>query len=213
MNARPSTPKALLLQEPGDYNNRSFIQPQPGRNGAYSTMTLFRGLLLFRGEHGTRTEPSRDHPAYFSDMVSASIYTRGDPDKLYAYRVKRAPKLLVLSYQTLAKMGDDDRLTAEEREVLDQYVQVHKTIPYIIPVGFYKKTDAEGPEPLYLNRRILNMVCRLGYDGWVAMPETLIQRNMDTHHYVATGEVRFNLNPYNPEIALCDWTKFLEPLK
>lgn len=208
-----TTPVELLLQEPADYNKPSLIISQPGRNTTYAIKTLQRGLVLFRGEHTDRREPGREVPAYFSDMVSANIYTRGDPTRLFAFRVKRAPKLIELSYKTLVNLMDDDRLTDEERAVLDQYLQIDGDIPYIVPVGFFKREDAEGEHALYLNRRVLNLICRLGYDGWIVLPESVIQRNLDTAYYKETGKLRYRLNPYNPEIALCRWAEFLEPLK
>jgi len=208
-----TTPVELLLQEPADYNNKSLIITQPGRDSRYAIATLFKGVVLFRGENTDRREPGREFPAYFGDMVSASIYTRGDPEKLFAFRVKRAPKLIELSYETLANLIDDPRLTEEEQAVLKQYLQVDDKTLYIVPVSFFKKEDAEGENKLYLNRRVLNLICRLGYDGWVAMPDALIQRNLDIGYYKATGHMRYRLNPYNPEIAICHWTDFLEPLK
>lgn len=207
-----TTPVDLMLQEPADYNNKSLVISQPGRNATYVVKTLHRGLILFRGEHTDRKEPGREVPAYFSDMVSASIYTRGDPKRLFAFRVKKTPKLIELSYETLVGLIQDERLTDEERAVLDQYLQIDGDIPYIIPVGFFKKEDADGEHKLYLNRRVLNLICRLGYDGWIVMPDSLIQRNLDTAHYKETGRIRYRLNLYNPELALCKWAEFLEPL-
>jgi len=208
-----TTPIELILQESADYSNKSLIISQPGRNANYTVKTLHRGLVLFRGEHTDRKEPGREVPAYFSDMLSAGIYTRGDHTRLFAFRVKKAPKLIELSYATLVGLIQDDRLTDEERAVLDQYLQIEGDTPYIIPVGFFKRTDAEGEHKLYLNRRVLNLICRLGYDGWIVLPDSLIQRNLDTAHYKETGQLRYRLNPYNPEIALCKWAEFLEPLK
>ena len=209
-----TTPKEIVLQEPEDFENKSFVIPQPGRNSKYTVMTLMKGLILFRGEHTERREPGREVPAFFADLVSASIYTRGDPDRLFGFRVKKAPKLFLLSYSNLARLLEDDRLTAEELEILNQYLQVEEDLPpYIVPISFYKKADAEGENKLYLNRRVINLICRLGYDGWVVMPESVIQRNLDARHYKETGQMRYTLNPYNPEVAVCSWNNFLEPLK
>lgn len=204
-----------MLQEPENYNDKKIIMPTQKNGEAYSTYTVREGTQIFRGDHDSKKLPSTAVPAYFTDIISATIYTRGDPDKLSGYTVIKQPNLFHLSYQNLITLFDEDkRLTEEERESLNIYLQVsEESPPHIIPVFFMKPENAKGEHKLYLNRRILNIICRLGYDGWVALPETLLQRNMDAAHYKVTGEIRYKLNPYNPEIAICNWTAFLAPMK
>ena len=206
-----TTPTAPVLLSPDDFINPNYVIEQPGRND-YMVVTLMEGLQMFRGDHTGKKIPSGKVPAFFADAMSAYIYTRGDSKKLSAYVVKKQPKLFVLSYKNILKLIDETRLEEEEKAALEQFLQVDadRKIPFIVPVGFLKKEDAMGEHKLYLNRRILNIVCRLGYDGWIAMPDTLIQRNMDARHYKETGQLRFKLNPYNPEIAICIWATFLD---
>ena len=206
-----TTPTAPALLSPDDFTNPAYIIEQPGRND-YLVVTLLEGLQMFRGDHKGKKIPSGKVPVFFADAMSAYIYTRGDSKKLSAYVVKRAPKLFVLSYKNILKLIDEPRLEEDETAALEQFLQVDvdRKIPFIVPVGFLKKEDATGEHPLYLNRRILNIVCRLGYDGWIAMPDTLVQRNMDTKYYQETGQLRFKLNPYNPEIAICNWATFMD---
>ena len=207
-----TTPTAPVLLSPDDFINPNYVIEQPGRND-YMVVTLMEGLQMFRGDHVGKKIPSGKVPVFFADAMSAYIYTRGDSKKLSAYVVKTQPKLFVLSYKNILKLIDDEtHLEEEEKTALEQFLQVDvdRKIPYIVPVGFLKKEDALGDHKLYLNRRILNIVCRLGYDGWIAMPDTLVQRNMDARHYKETGELRFKLNPYNPEIAICNWATFLD---
>jgi hypothetical protein len=205
-----------MLQEPENYNDQKIIIPQKKKNeDAYDTFTIKLGTQIFRGDHDAKKLPSTEVPAFFTDVISATIYTRGNPDKLSGYTVIKQPTLFHLSYANLITLFDEDkRITEEERSALNIYVQVsEKAPPYIIPVFFMKPENAKTEHKLYLNRRILNIICRLGYDGWVALPETLLQRNMDAAHYKTTGEVRYKLNHYNPEIAICNWANFLEPMK
>jgi len=208
-----TTPTAPALLSPDDFTNPAYIIEQPGRND-YLVVTLLEGLQMFRGDHKGKKIPSGKVPVFFADAMSAYIYTRGDSKKLSAYVVKRAPKLFVLSYKNILKLIDETRLEEDETAALEQFLQVDvdQKIPFIVPVGFLKKEDATGEHPLYLNRRILNIVCRLGYDGWIAMPDTLVQRNMDTKYYQETGQLRFKLNPYNPEIAICNWATFMDAM-
>ena len=210
----PTTPTSPTLLSPDDFKNPAYIIEQPGRNQKYVVTTLLHDLQLFRGDHEGKRRPSTAVPAYFADATSAYIYTRGDPDKLSAYKVIKQPKLFVLSYKNILNLSEEEELEPDEKAALDMYFQIdlEKKIPYIVPIGFLKRENAMGEHKLYLNRRILTIVCRLGYDGWIAMPNTLLQRNMDARHYQQTGELRFNYNPYNPEIAICHWQQFLEAI-
>ena len=200
-----------MLHEEADFLNETTIIPTKNET-PYKTYTIKQGIKLFRGESASNKIPSTEFPAFFSDIISASIYTRGVKENLHIYEVIKQPNLFHLSYENLIDLFDNDkRLTEEERQALDNYVQVSENSPpYIIPVMFLKKENAAGEFPLYLNRRIINLICRLGYDGWVALPETLLQRNLDSAHYRETGIMKYKLNFYNPEIALCKWDKFLK---
>lgn len=204
-----------MLQEPDNFNNKDIIVPFKNNKETYKCFTIKVGTKIFRGDHERKVLPSTEVPVFFSDMISATIYTRGDLSKLSGFRVKKQPKLFQLSYENLVKMFDeDDRLTKEEKTALDIYLQVKDDLPpFIVPVFFLKPENAQGEHKLYLNRRILNCVCRLGYDGWIAMPDTLLQRNLDQAYYKETGKTRFRLNVYNPEIALCKWTDFIDVME
>jgi len=203
-----------MLQEAEDYNNSELIIPLD-KEYNYQRFTIKIGTQIFRGDHDKKMLPSKEVPAFFTDVISAMIYTRGDSDKLSGFTIKKQPVLFHLSYENLLELFDNDtRLGKEEKDALDKYLNVAEdSPPYIIPVEFFKKENAVGEHKLYLNRRILNIVCRLGYDGWIALPDTLLQRNLDTQYYRETGKMRFKLNIYNPEIALCNWDLFLEPMK
>lgn len=202
----------MELTEPASYKNKKLVIKSNKNTKGYDCYTLAVDLNIYRGEHGERKEPGKDAPAFFSDMVSAAIYTRGNSNNLFIYKVKKAPILFHLSYENLIKLYDEDeRLTDDEKAATNMYLQVSEDLPpYIVPVAFLKKKNATIEPRLYLNRRMINTICRLGFDGWIAMPETLLQRNMDTQHYQESGEIRYRLNLYNPEIAICKWDEFLE---
>ena len=200
-----------MLHEGDDFLNKSIIIPTKN-DTQYLTYTIKKGTKVFRGETSSGKKPSKESPAFFADIISASIYSRGVKENLNIYEVTKQPNLFLLSYENLINLFDNDkRLTDEERLALDNYVQIKDDLPpFIVPVIFLKKENSTGEFPLYLNRRIINLICRLGYDGWIALPETLIQRNLDTIHYKNTGIMRFKINYYNPEIALCEWDSFLK---
>ena len=176
-----------MLQEADDFLNTDIIIPL--RNSKYDTVTIKKGTMIFRGDYEEKKPISKDLPAFFSDIITATIFTRGRSEYLYGFKVIREPTLFHLSYKNLHKLKTDKSLHEEELKALDKYIG-----PFINPIDFLNPEDAPK---LYLNRRILQIVCRLGYDGWLAYPESLKQR--------LQGKYSF----YNPEIALCDWSNFL----
>jgi hypothetical protein len=212
-NNKPK-PNTKILNLPEDYRRSNIIKATNSGepNAKYDTLTISVGSILFRGDHTEKHAPSGRYPVFFADKQSATIYTRGAPEKLSSYKINSEPRLFHLSYKNLANLMEDPRLSEEESAALDAYLNVTQDkdgniIPYIIPVAFIKgKANVEAK--LYLNRRILNLVCRLGFDGWIALPDEIIQRN--TISINAKGKPTYRLNPYNPEIAICHWNTFLE---
>ena len=201
------------LLTPDDFMNQKLINEieDPGK---YTIVTIKTDTVIYRGDHRGNKTPTGSVPVFFADKESATIYTRKNATKMYSYKIIKSPRLFVLSFPSILELSKDERLTNEERAALDSYLSISADgVPYIIPVSFLKKENMEGEHKLYLNRRIVNIICRLGYDGWIVFPDTLIQRNMDTKHYMETQEVRYVLNPYNPEIVVCKWDEFVVPLK
>ena len=206
--------KELLLPE--SYSGKGLIKKgiKVAKLG-FATLTLNIDLVVFRGDHTQKKVPSGKHPVFFGDKQSAMIYTRGAPEKLSSYKVVNQPNLFHLSYENLADLFSYEELTADEMAALEMYLQIGETadgtpFPYIVPVGYLKGKENFDAK-LYLNRRILNLVCRLGYDGWIALPDEIIQRNLVSFDK-ETGEMTYKFNPFNPEIAICHWDRFLTPI-
>jgi hypothetical protein len=201
------------LLKPDDFMNEKIIHEIPD-SGAYTVASIKPDTVIYRGDHRGTKIPTGNVPVFFADKQSATIYTRKDETKMYSYKIIKTPRLFVLSFPSILELAEDERLNAEERAALEAYLNISEDgVPYMIPVGFLNKENAAGEHPLYLNRRIVNIICRLGYDGWVVFPDSLIQRNMDTKYYMETQKVRYVLNPYNPEIVICKWDEFVVPLK
>jgi hypothetical protein len=184
-------------------------------NRPLKTLTLNIDLVIFRGDNTEKKVPSGKYPVFFGDKQSASIYTRGAPEKLSSYKVVNQPNLFHLSYMNLLALSECEELGKDELAALEMYLQIGETsegksFPYIVPVGYLKGKENFDAK-LYLNRRILNTVCRLGYDGWIALPDEIIQRNLVSVDK-ETGEMKYKFNRYNPEIAICHWDRFLKPI-
>jgi hypothetical protein len=127
-----------------------------GRNRYnYTSFKLKKGSIFFRGGQ----KPTADVPAFFGPLTTAKIYSRGNDKKIYAYTVRKEPKLLQLSYKNLITLFDEDeRLSPVERAALDMYLVVgENTAPYVIPIEFFtpENRPTEGRHAMYLNRRIL----------------------------------------------------------
>ena len=200
---------ALLISD--EYFTKGLIKKTVSKT--YETLTVKPGTIVFRGDFTEKKIPSGKYPVFFGDKKSALIYTRGAPEKLSAYKFTKAPKLFNLCYENLGELLSDETLTEDEQSALEMYLNIGidsegAKFPYIIPVEFLKGKENLNAK-LYLNRRILNMICRMGYDGWLCLPGQIIQRNLVG--VSENGERKYNFNPYNPEIAICNWASFMEP--
>lgn len=107
--------------------------------------------------------------------------------------------------------------------------QFRPTIKDLVDGGIVKGTEkafpvltpnlaAPGGGPtLYLNRILSTLLCKLGFDGWVVMPGTFLQR-FPLREYMgdpaayaaefAADTVKFFYSPYRPEVMLCKWDTF-----
>ena len=196
---------------PDEYFTKGLIKKIASKT--YKTLTVKPGTVVFRGDFTEKKIPSGKYPVFFGDKKSALIYTRGAPEKLSAYKFTKAPNLFNLCYENLVELLTDETLNEDEQAAIGMYLNMGVNsegteFPYIIPVEFLKGKENMNAK-LYLNRRILNMICRMGYDGWLCLPGQIIQRNLVG--FSENGERQYKFNPYNPEIAVCNWATFMEP--
>lgn len=205
-----ATDKILFSSE--NYLDENIIIPIESDKIPYDIMTINKGSIIFRGDHLEKKAPSGKHPVFFGDIESAKIYTRGDLGKISAYKIKKRPILFHLSYENIIRLSSDERLEDDDKAALKMYLNIFKDeegnkIPYIVPVEYLKGEENINAK-LYLNRRILNLICRMGFSGWIALPDTILQRNLV--RILKSGKREYALNPYNPEIALCNCYEFVE---
>ena len=238
-------------------------------NDYYTTATFNIGISIYRGDKYIKKQRIHTEtvPVFFSDKKYALVYTPDrDPYYLTKFIFKTQPNLFVLSYENLDLLKKDTRLTDEEHAALNLYYTHNSSIQYIWPVGFLHVEDIKQKHHLYLNRRITNLICRLGFDGWVSKKGTITQKNLNMKYYQSVGmdkliqdqqfdkikefigdimrnsdftpkekgehvenirsqlelekdefikfikinHVKYNMNPYKPEIVLCKWQNFLK---
>ena len=201
---------------------------------SYDIVTLPKDSTVYRSDRGGAKDPSEGVPIFFSDRQSISIYGGAEEENVSSYTTSKPLTLFVLSSANIIRITGDKTvagnvktfvstsylqradLTEQQREKLKTQgfpgTEVPKNVPFVIPAQPIAKV---GQYLVYTNRLFAETVCKLGFDGWIALPKSLIQRNLDTPFYsqnqaqyqtdLAAGTVRYNYNMYTPEIMLCNW--------
>jgi len=258
-----------LIEFPAKKSTSSRSNSNVNSNDYYTTATFNIGISIYRGDKYIKKQRIHTEtvPVFFSDKKYALVYTPDrDPYYLTKFIFKTQPNLFVLSYENLDLLKKDTRLTSEEHAALNLYYTNNGSTQYIWPVGFLHVEDIKQKHKLYLNRRITNLICRLGFDGWVSKKGTITQKNLNMKYYQSVGmdkliqdqqfdkikefigdimrnsdftpkekgehvenirsqlelekdefikfikinHVKYNMNPYKPEIVLCKWQNFLK---
>ncbi len=167
------------------------------------TITVPEGTILYRGDHKGPTVPKNTMPAFFGNRSSAMVYTRNAKNKgLTSYTVNTPIRLLHLNLNSARDFYYHPKLTNDDRKYVQMWYR--KEIPAVLPVFPLGKAGADGYTP-YLNRRIAEIVCSIGLDGWIVMPWSMEKRRGLLDFSILTRQTR----KYTPEIMLCSWTKFM----
>jgi hypothetical protein len=191
------------------------VEDHPGKVG----LTLKLGSILSRNDRSGAKEPSTEVPAFFGDSQSIRIYGANHENPTSRYRVVKQPRLFILDGIHLIAMFKRafGPITKEDELTIMAYISppLNEKTTYppgfdeehdlvIQPTGFVTREDLENYKAhgkgLYVNRKMANLVCRLGFDGWVALPGDLYQ-------WVPS---RNTVARYAPEIMLCKWDTFME---
>lgn len=218
--------------------------PASGTKGPYTVTTLPAGSTIYRTDPEGRRDPSKGVPNFFGDKQSIAHLGRGNPDAMSSYTTSKDLTLYDLSFQNLIAVFEDDTAPEELKDFIGGvYIQgsvmtdeqraklvaqgipaelledPDKPIPFIIPASRLP-TPEGAPYPNYTNRALAEMICAMGFDGWIAHPGQLIQRNLDTKYYAGdmaklsadakAGTIHYAYNAYMPEIVLCDWSAVAE---
>lgn len=183
--------------------------------------SLTLGSTILRNDRGGAKLPSTDVPAFFGDKETIGVYSGtknvGARNATTSYyTVKKQPRLLLLTPQTIMDLYERVK-SKEDQLTIVAYIDppVNEKTTYspsfdqekdgvVQPMGFLTQKDLyeykEKGQGLYINRRMANIVCSVGYDGWLVMPGALYQ-------YVPS---RNAVTPYPPEIMLCKWNNVLD---
>jgi hypothetical protein len=170
-----------------------------------------KGTRVHRADHAGAQTPNNAMPAFFGNMESVGLYSRGNPGAFTHYTFSKDCEIVILDFEFLKKMKYHPAMEEEDFEVLGAYFDSDEG--YVRPIGFmpenlvaYTRSNKKYP-PKYLNRRMAELVCKLGFPGWMVLPfnvpkrQGLIQIHPRLQERLA----------YAPEIMLCTWTDYLVP--
>ena len=181
----------------------------------FPTVTVPVGTVMYRGDKGGAQSPASELPAFFGNRNSVGIYAAKNEKNVSSYRIKKALMLLELNLNSVYALqmaliahmppeflGKDEK----KRSLLKQLILMWSDpdsgiMKPSVPIG---PKRASGHIP-YLNRLMADIVCRLGFDGWIVFPYDPAKRQGLTQMSIIHGEVA-----YPPEIMVCAWTNHME---
>lgn len=175
----------------------------------FPTVTIPVGTIMYRGDKGGAQLPAAGLPAFFGNKNSVGIYAAKNEKNISKYRVTKTLKLLELNLNTVYALQKAliahmpaGFLTEDEMELVFVWHDIDSgTIRPSIPIG---PKGADGHIP-YLNRFMADLVCRLGFDGWIVFPYNPAKQQGLIQMSVIHGLVQ-----YSPEIMVCHWTDHME---
>lgn len=210
------------------------------------------GAKVFRADREGSTEPSTNVPAFFGNKITIAPYAKPFPGKTAkpesethsAFIVKKSPRLFHMTLNTLIQLGgmmerkldiaeseDEEEFFKYALETLGLYFNFEAgcVIPSL-PIEPSKWSKGDKKFRHYLNRAMAEIVCRLGFDGWMVKPfdpekkqgmlqvsimklkeisdKTKIPIPILLEHTVALQGASVE---YPPEVMLCNWKEFMEP--
>lgn len=178
-------------------------------SNGWETVVLPAGSTVYRADPMGKRQPSQGVPNFFSDKESIRPYMRGksEAETVTNYTTTKPLRLFAMTagnVNAIAGMDEyadfmqDSYMVAVIDEDGNEVLAVEPATPL--------KVTKTGKVLEYSNRKFAEIICKLGFQGWVALPNTdLKQLNLDVAHYQSTGELVKRVNPYTPEIVLCDW--------
>jgi hypothetical protein len=214
---------------------------------------LPEGSIIHRFDKEGARDPSTNVPIFFGNRTSVKFYSgKAENAEVNAtrssYRVKRPVQLLHINTESMGVFLQL-QLTPEEIDFFEVFCRMGKTHPILLPALPYGTVKeivlgirAGRPEKT-LNRRFAEIVCRLGFDGWVVKPynpdtnEGVLQITCGINQVQAADGTIVTLDaiktlteaqaetahyispkdghltPMPPELVLCRWDIFMDRVK
>lgn len=162
------------------------------------TLTTFQlptGATLHRYDEGGAKEPASEMPAFFGNRTRTRVYARAGKNTakanaaLSSYTVTTPARLFDLNLNNLAALFNHPDLSEAEQKILRAYIKYpeddipefeRSIFPIYARYAKYPVTHVRPALPIgpknekgyqpYLNRKMADLICKLGFDGWVARP-------------------------------------------
>jgi hypothetical protein len=175
-----------------------------GKQFVLPTVVIPKGAIFHRADHEGAREPSNAVPAFFGNRETIRPYAREKGEEAYSsYRVKSDMRLFEMGLNSVYDLFFHPSLNDTERQIIQMYVDPDEG--YVIPTELTGNAGPTGHIP-YLNRDMANIVCRLGFDGWIVFPFHFEKRKGLLEYSLHHEEVR----KYPPEILVCNWKTHME---
>ncbi len=166
---------------------------------ALPTKELPVGSKLYRADARGKRKPSGNYPEFVGNYKFVrNSYTRANKplsEQVSTFTVKKPLRLLLWNYESIQALRKHPVAnTNANQKVLDHYLQQYEGVnesEYVTPLGYLEGNDENTAKHKYINRLMVDMICYMGLDGWVVLPNTL--------KWYIWGRVE----DYAPEIVLC----------
>ncbi len=177
----------------------------------FPTVTVPVGTVLYRADRAGPKAPSKNMPAFFGNKKSVGVYGAKKEENITRYRTTKPITLLELNMNStyllqkaLIAHMPDGFISEDQMELVAVWCDMDSgVVRPTVPIG---PKDASGHIP-YLNRFMADLVCKMGFDGWIAFPFSPEKRQGLLQMSIIHGVV-----PYSPEIMMCKWGEFMEPV-
>ena len=166
--------------------NKEFMDYDMETNTLYTVNEPFNvpvcmlpaGSIIHRYDKEGARDPSKNVPIFFGNKQSVKHYSgKSKPEEINAtrssYRLVRPARLFHATMNSLRALKQA-QLDDEEVEFFENY-QLEGAIVPAVPYGTLREMAA-GTRPKAFNRRFAELICRLGFDGYVVKPFNVEKR-------------------------------------
>lgn len=179
------------------------------------TIVLPVGAVIYRADHAGARQPSGDVPAFFTNRGSTRAYRRKAKGTLSSYVTTKEARLFDMNLNSLFELRPYIVDNEKDREVFQNYM-IEVGGHWAVNPSYFTASDlAEYQEktvayPNYLNRRMAEIICRLGFDGWVVKPyDSSKKTGLMQLSLALLAKGKDPLVKYTPEVMLCGWKEFM----
>jgi hypothetical protein len=153
-----------------------------------------------------------DFPNFFYEKKDILSLVNNEEEKIKTFDFIKSPILFELSVENLLKLYDDMRLSESDLKILDMFIGMtlfegsedsEETFYYIKPYLSFEKSTVK--------REIAKIILKLGFDGWIALEDSLFYLDsIFLHEDSSKNELQNKtLCVYKSEIMLSAWKNWL----